>query len=151
MLLSMYVSVWKSGRSSRECFTISCLTTENNCFQKPYCSHTLLRWTRVLHSNARSERCLGDFSLPSCFFKTLKGLALQKYVCQIPAIIGFGYTAAIYCNSMEAFMKRNRFFTGKLYFSTSVRNKEMKQVNKHIGVNSNKQKGKPFNSLKYFS
>lgn len=48
--------------------------------------------------------------------------------------------AAVYCNSMELFMMGSSFAIGKLCCCTSVRNKDMQWVNKHIRVNPNKQK-----------
>lgn len=97
-----------------------------------------------------SERWLGCLFCAQLLLQDHQVLIGQKHVSLFPAITGFSWTAAVYYNSMKHRMKGNSFLVWKLCFSTSVRNKEIKCVNKHIRVNPNKEKWEAFNSLKYF-
>lgn len=80
-----------------------------------------------------------SLSRSNCFCKTLKDLCWRNMSVSSQPVLAL---AAVYCNSMELFVKGNSFVIGKLCRCTSVRNKDMQWVNKHIKVNPNKQKWK---------
>lgn len=102
------------------------------------------------------RRLLSDPALPACTAAVAGWLLSAKLLLQDlerPHAASISLqpllAAAVCCNSMFPLMRGNNFLIG-IYIITSVRTKEMNWVNKHITVNPNKQKWKPFNMFKVF-
>lgn len=117
------------------CHKLFVLRTEGDCFHSAHmCSHSArAHCTPVSPPGGSWVTSL----CPPASARPWKILYWRNRSISSQAILAL---EAVYCNSMGLFMKGNSFLIGKLCCCTSVRNKDMQWVNKHIRVNPNKQK-----------